>query len=262
MYEGKGQTMETMFVVLYTYVFVVGTCIASFINVVIYRVPLGLNFVKGRSFCPKCHETLKFRDMIPVLGWFLLKGKCRFCGERISFRYPAIEFVGGLLSILCFDRYGIDFMTIISFVFSMLLLAISMIDYDTMIIPDGLVIGCLVVACLSVPFMELRIVDRVVGFFIVSIPLCAMNVIVPDCFGGGDIKLFAVCGVLLGWKQLLVGTFIAILLAGVYASYLLVNHKVNRKGYIAFGPYICIGVFIALLYGNEMMSWYLNLIGI
>lgn len=254
--------MDSMLVFLYLYAFVVGTCIASFINVVIYRVPLGLNFVKGRSFCPTCHETLKPYDMIPVLSWFLLKGKCRFCGEKISPRYPAIEFVGGVLAIVCFYRFGIDMMSVISFGFAMILLSICMIDYDTMTIPNGLVLCSLIIALVSIPFMELGVIERVIGFFAVSVPLFVMNLLIPDCFGGGDIKLLAVCGLLLGWKNLLVGMFVAILLAGGYASYLLITHKVDRKGHIAFGPYICVGMYLALLYGNEILSWYLSLFGL
>lgn len=254
--------MDSVVIFLYVYMFVLGTCIASFMNVVIYRVPLGLNFVKGRSFCPNCHTTLKPYDMIPVLSWFLLKGKCRFCGEKISFRYPAIEFVGGLLSIICFHRYGIDGMTIISFVFSMILLAVGMIDHDTMIIPDGLVICCFIIGIISIPFMEVGIVERLIGFFALSVPLYLMDLIIPDCFGGGDIKLLAACGVLLGWKCLLVGMFIAVVLAGTYAGYLLITHKVDRKGHIAFGPYICIGMFVGLLYGQDILFWYLSIFGL
>ncbi|MFQ6875644.1 MAG: prepilin peptidase [Coprobacillus cateniformis] len=254
--------MEPIVLFLYVYMFVLGTCIASFINVVIYRLPLGLNFVEGRSFCPKCHKTLKAYDMIPVFSWFLLRGKCRFCKEPISLRYPAIEFVGGVLAVLCFYRYGIDWMTLISFVFSMILLTICMIDYDTMIIPNGLVICCLIVAIVSVPFLDLSLMDRIIGFFIISVPLYIMNLIIPDCFGGGDIKLLAVSGLLMGWINVLIGMFIAVLIAGIYAGYLLLTHRIDRKGHIAFGPYICFGVFVALLYGQELFKWYLSLFGL
>lgn len=258
----KGKGMEPILLFLYVYMFVLGTCIASFINVVIYRLPLGLNFVEGRSFCPKCHKTLKAYDLIPVFSWFFLRGKCRFCKEPISLRYPAIEFVGGILAVLCFYRYGIDWMTLISFVFSMILLTICMIDYDTMIIPNGLVICCLIVAIVSVPFLDLSLMDRIIGFFIISVPLYIMNLIIPDCFGGGDIKLLAVSGLLMGWINVLIGMFIAVLIAGIYAGYLLLTHRIDRKGHIAFGPYICFGVFVALLYGQELFNWYLSLFGL
>lgn len=254
--------MEPILIFLYVYMFVIGSCVASFINVVIYRVPLGINIAKGRSFCPKCHKTLKPYDMIPVFSWFILGGKCRFCKEPISKRYPIIEFVGGVLGVLCFYHYGIDGMTLISFSLSMVLLAIAMIDIDTMTIPNSLVICCVVIAILSIMFHNISMVDRVIGFFIISVPMYVMNLIIPDCFGGGDIKLIAVCGLLLGWVDLLVGMFIAVVIAGVYAGYLMITHKVDKKGHIAFGPYICFGVFVALLYGQNILNFYLGLFGL
>lgn len=254
--------MEPILIFLYVYMFVIGSCIASFINVVIYRVPLGINIAKGRSFCPKCHKTLKPYDMIPVFSWFILGGKCRFCKEPISKRYPIIEFVGGVLGVLCFYHYGIDGMTLISFSLSMVLLAITMIDLDTMTIPNSLVICCVVIAILSIMFHNISMVDRVIGFFIISVPMYVMNLIILDCFGGGDIKLIAVCGLLLGWVDLLVGMFIAVVIAGVYAGYLMITHKVDKKGHIAFGPYVCFGVFVALLYGQNILNFYLGLFGL
>lgn len=254
--------MEPILIFLYVYMFVIGSCVASFINVVIYRVPLGINIAKGRSFCPKCHRTLKPYDMIPVFSWFILGGKCRFCKEPISKRYPIIEFIGGVLGVLCFYHYGIDGMTLISFSLSMVLLAITMIDIDTMTIPNSLVICCVVIAILSIMFHNISMVDRVIGFFIISVPMYVMNLIIPDCFGGGDIKLIAVCGLLLGWVDLLVGMFIAVVIAGVYAGYLMITHKVDKKGHIAFGPYICFGVFVALLYGQNILNFYLGLFGL
>ena len=132
--------------------FILGSCIASFINVLIYRIPRDLDFVNGRSFCPSCHNTLKPYDMIPVFSWLFLKGKCRFCKEPISPRYPLIELCGGLLAMLCFYRYGFTWMTLVSFVLAMILLTITMIDFDTMTIPNSLVIACLVVCVLYYPF--------------------------------------------------------------------------------------------------------------
>ncbi|MEG0368275.1 MAG: A24 family peptidase, partial [Coprobacillus sp.] len=181
---------------------------------------------------------------------------------RISFRYPAIEFVGGVLALICFYCYQFDAMTLISFAFSIILLAIFMIDYDIMIIPDGLVICCLVIALISISFTDVSIVDRIIGFFALSVPLYLLNLIVPDAFGGGDIKLLAVCGLFLGWSSLFVGMFIAVVMAGCYAGYLLITKKVEKGGHIAFGPYICIGMFVALLYGQEILDMYLHLFGL
>lgn len=253
--------MESILIFLYVYAFVVGSCIASFINVVIYRVPLGLSVAKGRSFCPQCHHQLHALDLIPIVSYMFLGGRCRYCHAKIPVRDTLLEILGGLLGMLCFYRFGIDGMTLLSFVFAMVLLAIAMIDLDTMIIPNELIICCLILVVLSIPLMEMSILDRLIGFLIVSVPMYLLNLVIPDCFGGGDIKLLAVCGLLMGWQNLLVGMFIAIILAGGYATYLLVTHKANRKTHMAFGPYICIGVFTALLYGQEILNMYLGLFG-
>lgn len=254
--------METIFIFLYVYMFVVGACIASFVNVVIYRLPLEISVAKGRSFCPSCQHQLGVLDLIPIVSYICLGGKCRYCKTKIPIRDTLLEVLGGLLGMLCFYRYGIDLMTLISFAFAMVLVAISMIDLDTMTIPNSLIIACFVICVISYPFIDVSIIDRIIGFFAVSLPLYLLNLVIPDCFGGGDIKLLAVCGLMLGWVDLLVGMFIAIVIAGLYAGYLMLSKKVSRKDHIAFGPYICFGMFVALLYGNELLNWYLHLFGL
>lgn len=254
--------MESIFIFLYVYMFVVGACITSFINVVIYRLPLGISVAKGRSFCPACHHQLSAIDLIPILSWVTLGGKCRYCQAKIPVRDTFLEVIGGLLGVLCFHHYGMNWMTLISFVFSMILIAITMIDFDTMTIPNSLVIACVIIVIISYPFIEISILERIIGFFIVSLPLYLLNYVIPDCFGGGDIKLLAVCGLLLGWQNLLVGMFIAILTGGSYAGYLLISRKVEKGTHIAFGPYICFGMFLALLYGQSLLNWYLSLFGL
>lgn len=254
--------METIFIFLYVYMFVVGACIASFVNVVIYRLPLGISVAKGRSFCPTCQHQLHAIDLIPILSYITIGGKCRYCKTKIPVRDTLLEVLGGLLGMLCFYRYGIDWMTLISFAFVMILVAISMIDLDTMTIPNSLVIAVLIVTVISYPFIDISIVDRLIGFFAVSLPLYLMNYVIPDCFGGGDIKLIAVCGLMLGWVHLLVGMFIAIMFAGCYAGYLMLSHKVDRKDHIAFGPYICFGMFVTLLYGENLLQLYLGIFGL
>lgn len=253
--------MEAILIFLYVYAFVVGSCIASFINVVIYRVPLSISVVKGRSFCPECHHQLHALDLIPIVSYIFLRGQCRYCHAKIPIRDTLLEVLGGLLGMLCFYRFGFGGMTFLSFAFAMVLLAIAIIDLDTMIIPDGLIICCLILVALSIPLMGVNVFDRMIGFVIMSVPMYLLNLVIPDCFGGGDIKLLAVCGLLMGWKNLLVGMFIAVVMAGSYATYLLITHKVDRKAHIAFGPYICIGVFVALLYGQEILNAYLGLFG-
>lgn len=254
--------MDSILLLMYVYAFIIGICIASFINVVIYRVPLKLNFVSGRSFCPNCHNDLKPYDMIPVFSWFILRGKCRFCKQPISIRYPLIELLGGVLGVLIFHHYGFSWNTLLVFTFTMGLLAITFIDYDTMIIPNGLIIFALICAIINMLITpNFSVINHIIGIFVVSLPMMAINAIVHDSFGGGDIKLMAVCGLMMGWTNILLAMFIGILLAGSYAIFLIVTKRIDKKSHIAFGPYLCIGIFIALLYGGEIIQGYLSLFG-
>lgn len=255
--------MDAILIFMYIYVFIVGMCIASFMNVVIYRVPNHLDFVKGRSFCPNCHNTLKPYDMIPVISWLLLGGKCRSCKSSISIRYPLIELTGGILAIWVFHHYMFTWDTLLVFAFSMVLLVITMVDMDTMEIPNGFIISCLFCAIISIIIHpEISLFTRIIGFFVVSLPMYLINLIVQDSFGGGDIKLMAVCGILLGWQNIILASFIGIMLAGTYAVYLISSKKIDKKGHIAFGPYLCIGVFLSLLYGTQIINAYFSLFGI
>lgn len=251
--------MENIIILLYVYSFVVGSCVASFINVVIYRVPLSISIAKGRSFCPYCYHQLRAVDLIPVLSYICLGGHCRYCHKHIGIRDTLLEVLGGLLGMLCFYKFGFSYMTIISFVFSMLLVAITFIDLDTMEIPDSLVIGCFIVGFLSIPFFNIDILSRIIGIFILSVPLIILNMVIPNSFGGGDIKLLGACGFFMGWVSVLIGMFIAIILAGGYSIYIMLVHKTGRSEHIAFGPYICIGMFISLLYGQQLLNIYLGL---
>ena len=222
--------MDSIIILIYVYMFLIGMCVASFMNVVIDRVPRNESFVKGRSHCDYCGETLKWYDLIPIVSYIFLRGKC---------------------------RYSIE--TILMFVIAMILLAITMIDFDTMIIPDGLNIAMFIVSIVLMYVRHMSLLESIMGMFCISVPMILLNVLIAESFGGGDIKLMFVSGIALGWKYSLLAAFIGILLAGSYSIYLLISKKINKKGHIAFGPYLSIGIFIALSYGSEIISWYLNL---
>lgn len=255
--------MDPILLLIYLYAFVIGIIIGSFLNVVIWRVPQELSFVGGRSFCPHCHKELKPYDMIPVFSWIILRGKCRFCKAPISVRYPLIELAGGLLALMCFHHFEFTLDTIFVFIVIITLLAITMIDFDTMTIPNGLIIFLIfpiIVLCILHP--EISLVNRVIGFFVISLPMYLMTRLIPDCFGGGDIKLIAVCGFMLGWQMTLLAMFIAILVGGIYACYLVISKKAKKGAHMAFGPYICLGITLALFYGPQIVNAYLSLFGL
>lgn len=142
----------------------------------------------------------------------------------------------------------------------MILVAITMIDFDTMTIPNGLVIALIVpTIAMELIHPEISLLERIIGFFIISLPMYLLIIVIPDCFGGGDVKLIAVGGFLLGWKLTLVAGFIAILLGGCYAVWLLLSKKSKKGAHIAFGPYLSIGIVVSLLYGNSLLNAYLSL---
>lgn len=245
------------------YIFVVASCIGSFLNVVIYRLPSQISMGKGRSYCPNCHTPIKSRDLIPVMSYLWLKGKCRTCKVKISPRYPIIEIFTGAIGVFLFYTLGFTWSMLFTFIMSSILIAIAMIDYDHMIIPDQLVIALLGLAIVGLfLYPEISILSRVIGFFIVSAPMYLLCMVIPDAFGGGDIKLIAVAGLVLGWANTLLAIFIALLIGGSYGAYLMVSKKAKAGAHISFGQYICIGIWVAHLYGETIIDGYMKLFGL
>lgn len=247
--------------ILYLYIFVIGIVVGSFLNVVIYRVPKELSFTKGRSFCPHCNTQIKGYHNVPVFSYLWLRGKCADCGERIAIRYPLVELLTGLMAILILAIYGVSFQWLVVFSAGAILICITMIDFDTMTIPNGLVIALMAPALLSFFFFpEVGILSRFIGIFVVSLPMLILVLFIPDAFGGGDIKLMAVAGFMLGWGNTLLATFIGLLLGGAVAVRLLA--KKTKDKHMAFGPYLCIGIMTALLFGDIIIGWYFSLFGL
>lgn len=247
---------------LYFTIFVFGICIGSFLNVVIWRVPNKLSFVTGRSFCPKCNEQIKSYDLIPIFSFLFLGGKCRNCHSKISFRYPLIEFIVGILYVFSFYVLGFTLSAILVCALVSILVCVTMVDFDTMEIPDGFNLMLIIPAIAAIfVFPEVSITARIIGLFAVSLPMFLIAWLTGG-FGGGDIKLIAVCGFLLGWQNVLVATFIALVLGAIVGVYLKATHKIEKNQPIPFGPYLCAGIYIAILFGNLLVDSYLSLFNI
>lgn len=249
-------------IILYIFVFLVGSVVGSFLNVVIYRLPLGISVAQGRSFCEGCKRQLKFYELIPIFSRIALKGKCPTCGERISLRYSLVEGVSGLFACLCFYTFGPSVSGIISFGVISILLAISMVDWDTMTIPDPLNMGLAILALLSALLThDISMLSRVVGAFIISAPMLIISLIVAGAFGGGDIKLMFAAGFLLGWENAVVAFFIGILTGGIYAIYLLATNYREKMGrHFPFGPFLAVGIALSMFYGPKIIEGYLELL--
>lgn len=228
-------------------IFLAGSSIFSFLNVVIYRVPRHMDIIKTPSRCEMCGHTLSLAEMVPVFGWFLLRGRCRHCKAVISARYPAIEALGGGTGLLCVYRWGIGVQALIAFGFLAVLTATAFVDIDTMKIPDGFVLAAGAAGVLSIPFFPAPgLTERLIGVCSVSAILLAFALIRSGGFGGGDIKLTAACGLFLGWRQSLTAFVLAVLLAGGYCIFMLAAGKLKRRSKFAFGAFLCFGMAVTL----------------
>jgi len=242
-----------------TLLFIFGLIIGSFLNVVIYRLPKHESIVYGPSHCMNCNEKIRPYDLIPVLSYLVLGGKCRHCGTKISIRYPMIELLNGFLYLGIFAFYGLTLDGLLMMAFSSTLLVIAMIDFDTMDIYDGALIVILLLAIIRLITNISSFPSAILGGLVVSIPLYIIAILTQG-IGGGDVKLMGVAGFFLGIKVTLVGTFLGILMGGLWGVILMLFFKKAGKAMIPFGPFLCSGMYIALLYGLPIADWYLGLI--
>lgn len=247
--------------------FLLGAALFSFMNVVAWRLPRGKNPLAGRSFCPQCGATLTAADLVPVFSYLCLRGRCRHCKAPIPMRYLLVELLGGGLALGCLWRFGTAY-TLAEGLFGMrwqgllalalcgVLLSMALIDAEYQIIPNRLNAAAAVLAVLNLLLSPARWADCLIGVVCVSVPMLLLCLVIPGAFGGGDIKLMAAAGLFLGWKNTLVAMFFGILGGGFYGMYLLAAKKADKKDHFAFGPFLCAGIVLALLFGDAVLAWY------
>lgn len=247
-----------------TFVIVIGLMIGSFLNVCIYRIPINRSVVKGRSYCPGCGSLIRWYENIPVLSYIFLRGRCHCCRCRISPVYPLVELLNAALYVLLWLVFGLHWTWFFFAALFSVLVVITFIDLDHQIIPDGLVLMILILGAVfaatgiihgTVPWYQ-----PLIGFFAASLPLYVLSLIYEGGMGGGDIKLMAAVGVFIGWKLILLSLFLASLVGCLAAIFLLVRRKGHLKTQIPFGPFLSAGIVLAVLYGGDLVSWYLSLI--
>ncbi|MDP3711838.1 MAG: prepilin peptidase [Mycobacteriales bacterium] len=248
-----------------------GLAIGSFLNVVIHRVPRGESVVSPPSACPQCGNAIRPRDNVPVLGWLLLKGKCRDCSEPISARYPLVEALTGVLFAVMALRFGLDWVLPAFLYLAAVGLALALIDLDTKRLPDALTLPSYVVGAvlLGVPaVLDDRGDDYVralLGAAVMFGLYFALCFAYPAGMGFGDVKLSGVLGLylgFLGWGELVVGLFLGFFLGGVFGIALMAVKKGGRKTAVPFGPFMLLGVLVAVLVGGDLAQAYRDLIGV
>ncbi len=247
--------------------FAIGACVFSFINVVICRLPHGESVVRGRSHCPACGRTLTARELIPCVSFLIQKGKCSGCGSRISGRYLLGECIGGLAFLGCGAWFGygewglLSLRGLLAFAYLAILMAVAGIDWDTRIIYDRFHIAILLLGAAALwLFPEHGFFDRLIGAGAVALPMLGLALCVEGAFGGGDIKLMAASGFLLGWKAIVVAMFLGLVSGGTYCLWMLARKRLSRKDRFAFGPFLAVGLAAALFWGDAIAKWYLSIL--
>ncbi|MEW5948767.1 MAG: prepilin peptidase [Thermodesulfobacteriota bacterium] len=243
-----------------------GLSIGSFLNVLIYRLPLGRSIIRPGSACPNCGAGIRWYDNIPVLSYLLLLGECRRCQSRISLRYPLIELATGLLSLAIFFRYGVSWACLFYFIFVAALIAIIFIDFDHQIIPDiitypGIIAGF--ISSLILPNITYR--DSLIGIILGGgiLYLIALGYLIlakREGMGGGDIKLLAMIGAFLGWQALPFTILVSALLGSVVGIIAIIKTGKDARMAIPFGPFLSIGAMLYLFWGKAATQWYLGLL--
>lgn len=240
----------------YICLFMLGSSLASFIDVVSYRMVKKESFLIGRSYCESCHHLLSWFDLLPIGSYVLLLGRCRYCHQRIAWSHPILEMLGGWImikTVACFG-YSLQMLIIVGICFILMLMALN--DWKTMEIDVILIIVVLALA-LFLKKNDLNWHDLVCDIGSVSVFMILMNICVPSSFGAGDIELMAVSGILLGWQLNLLAMMLAVMSAGIYGGYLLIIRKVGRDEHIPFAPFLVLGIMIMLFYGENFLLWHL-----
>lgn len=241
--------------------FLYGVVIGSFLNVVILRVPLKESISTKRSHCMECGHTLAWYDLFPLFSYLFLGGKCRYCKTKISCQYPIVEGLNGLLYVglyLACGRDGDWLTTVLYCGCASALLSLSVIDWRTKEIPFGINIFIFVLG-LARLFTDLNHFSQyLIGLFAVSGFLFLLYIFSGGrAMGGGDIKLMAATGLLIGWQLNILAFLMGCILASIIHSILMAMKKADRV--LAFGPYLSMGVYLAMIWGRQLVGWYLSM---
>ncbi|MGI2028809.1 prepilin peptidase [Endozoicomonas acroporae] len=269
-----------------------GLIVGSFLNVVIHRLPImmerqwqqqseailhpektpdplpAFNLVVPASTCPSCQHKIRAWENIPVISYLFLRGKCSACRIPISLRYPAIEILSALMTIMIGLTYGVTIQTLVFCLFGWSLLTLTMIDYDTQLLPDDITLpllwaGLIVNSFELVVTLEQALWGAIAGYLSLwSVYWVFKLVTGKEGMGYGDFKLLAALGAWLGWMKLPLIILLSSLVGTVAAILLIVSKRQERSNPIPFGPYLAIAGFVALVWGDQLIAAYLSFSGL
>lgn len=240
---------------------VLGCVIGSFLNVVIDRIPRQQSLVQPPSACPQCKQRLKIFDLIPIFSYLFLWGRCRYCKEKIPPRILLIEALSGLLFLAAWLYFGPGWTAVIVSIYSAFLLCIAFIDLEHKLIPNLVVYPAIVLSLIMIPILHLEnwtdfLIGGLIGFGI----LYLIGNLAPGAMGLGDVKLAVFLGLITGFPGVVVALFFAFVIGGSAAAILLAFKKIGRKDTIAFGPFLVLGGYIALYFGDLITAWWIRMV--
>ncbi|MEE4600581.1 MAG: prepilin peptidase [Desulfobacteraceae bacterium] len=248
-------------------IFIFGLCIGSFLNVCIYRLPASKSIVHPRSMCSNCGTLIAAYDNIPVLSYLWLKGRCRHCQIKISIRYPIVELLGGLLALGTFLKFGLTLEALIYYLFCAALLIVTFIDIDHRIIPNVITLpGIPICFAASFALPTITCKEALLGILIGGGSLFLVAWIYSlitkkEGMGGGDIKLLAMMGAIVGWQGVLFTIFVASLVGTLAGLAAMLQSRKGMKLAVPFGPFLSIGSITYAFFGTPLIDWYFNLLG-
>lgn len=242
-----------------------GAVAASFLTCAAGRIVAGESFLRGRSHCDGCGHVLGPADLVPVFSYLFLKGRCRYCGAKVPARCLALELGFAAVSVLCLLRFDLTALCVRNWLFLCCLLLLALVDWDSFIIPDGCHVAAVLIWLAALPFLgwdwgEIGrhvLAAAVFGGGMLGASLLMDKLLGRDSLGGGDIKLFAVVGLYLGF----VGTLLCLILACVLGLVLVAARRSEKSQPVPFGPSIALSCAAVLLYGQGVIQWYMMLLG-
>ncbi|MEG2353037.1 MAG: prepilin peptidase [Clostridium sp.] len=241
-------------------VLIMGLLIGSFLNVCIYRIPKGESIAFPPSHCTSCGNKIKNYDLIPVFSWIFLRGKCRFCEEKISMRYSIVELFTAIIYVVLFLQFGLTMEFFKLAILISFLIVIGLIDHDT---TDVYTATTWIPIFIGAVFLVYNVctgqdyATYIYGFLACG-GIIAFIVILTHGMGWGDAEICALCGMFLGIEKGLLMMLLSFLIGGTIAAYLIISKRKNRKDYIAFGPYIVIAAIISSIWGNSIIDCYIR----
>jgi len=252
-----------MLCLLNSLAFIFGAAVGSFLNVCIFRLPEHQSIIKPLSRCSHCHHPIRYRDNIPIISFFLLRGRCRDCGEKISWRYPLVELITAVLSIWLFMKFGLSWDYLVFFIFTAVLIVITFIDLDHQIIPDILTLPGIPLFFLAagfivkIPWTETLLGLLIGGGVLFIIAFVYELITKREGMGGGDIKLLAMIGGFFGWKSLIFILLFSSLSGAVIGVAAMIIKKQDTKYAIPFGPFLSAAAVAYIFWGVYFMRFIL-----